>query len=107
MINPGTYGVTGAITMQTLDANNAAVDTGTFTLPPGYFTHGNITSFTVTPQNSGVGTYPAAYTFNVIPNGEIPRYGYLWIDLPPDVEIINERDFEDSCGTGLFAFTNT
>lgn len=47
------------------------------------------------------------YDFNIQPNGEVPRYGYLEINLPESVSIVNERDFEDSCGENLFAFTNT
>lgn len=41
------------------------------------------------------------------PNGEIPRYGYLQIDLPDEVTITNDRYFEDSCGENIEAFTNT
>ena len=37
----------------------------------------------------------------------MPRYAYLEIQLPDEVDIINERDFEDSCGENLFAFTNS
>ena len=47
------------------------------------------------------------YDFNIQPNGEIPRYGYLQIDLPDEVTITNERYFEDSCGENIEAFTNT
>ena len=45
IINPGTYGATGAITVKTLDSTNTAVDTGTDTMAAGYFTAGNITTF--------------------------------------------------------------
>ena len=37
----------------------------------------------------------------------MPRYGYLEIQLPEEVTIVNERDFEDDCGENLYAFTNT
>ena len=107
IINPGTYGATGAITVKTLDSLNAAVDTGTYTMAAGYFTAGNITTFSITPDNSAVGSYPVKYKFNIIPNGEVARYGYLEIALPAEIEIVNERDFEDSCGEKVYGFTNT
>lgn len=37
----------------------------------------------------------------------MPRYGYFEINLPDSVDIIDENDFENSCGEDLFAFTNT
>ena len=107
IINPGTYDATGAITVNTLDSTSTKVDTGTYTMAAGYFTAGNITTFSIAPENSAVGTYPVKYKFNVIPNGEVARYGYLEIDLPDEVVIIEERDFEDSCGESVYGFTNT
>ena len=107
MINPGTFDDTQAITISTIDEYNDEIDTGTYTFDQGYFTEGTITTFTVKPQSSSVGDYPVKYDFNVQPNGEVPRYGYLEINLPDGVTIVNERDFEDSCGENLYAFTNT
>lgn len=37
----------------------------------------------------------------------MPRYAFLVISLPPEVGIVDERDFEDSCGEDLHAFTHT
>lgn len=93
--------------MHTIDENEGEVDEGSFTIDPGYFTHGNITTFTVKPQSSSVGAYPVKYDFNVVPCGEVPRYGYFEINLPDSVDIIDENDFENSCGEDLYAFTNT
>ena len=107
VINPGTFDATGEITIYTIDEYSSAVDTGYYTFDQGYFTHGNITTFTVRPQDSSVGQYPVKYDFNIVPNGEVPRRGYLEINLPDEVDIINDRDFEDSCGEDLYAFTNT
>ena len=72
-----------------------------------YFTTGNITLFTVSPQKSGVGLYPVKYDFRLIPNGEVLRYGYLKIDLPDDTFILDDNDFETSCGEDVYGFTNT
>ena len=36
----------------------------------------------------------------------MPRSSYLEIQLPEEVTIVNERDFEDECGENLFAFTS-
>lgn len=107
VINPGTFDDTGEIKIITIDENSDEVDGGSYTLDAGYFTEGNITTFTVSPQDSSVGNYPVKYDFNIVPNGDIPRYGYLEISLPDEVEIINENDFENSCGEDLYAFTNT
>ena len=37
----------------------------------------------------------------------MPRYAYLEIQLPEEVQIVDDNDFENSCGEDLFAFTNT
>ena len=107
VISPGTYDQTQAIDIITIDEYSAEVDAGSYTFDQGYFTEGNITTFTVKPQSSSVGAYPVKYDFNIQPNGEVPRYGYMEITLPAEVDIVNERDFEDSCGEDLFAFTNS
>lgn len=107
VISPGTYGTTGEITVNTIDSSETVVDQGFWTFDAGYFTEGNITTFTISPQSTGVGEDPVKYDFNVQPNGEIPRYGYLQIDLPDEVTITNDRYFEDSCGEDIEAFTNS
>lgn len=49
IINPGTYDATGAIVISTTDEYGAEVDIGDYTFDAGYFTAGNITTFTVAP----------------------------------------------------------
>ena len=49
IINPGTYGSTGEITINTLDSSDVVLDTGFWQFDPGYFTAGNITTFTIIP----------------------------------------------------------
>jgi hypothetical protein len=93
--------------LSTIDSNGDPIDTGDFTLDSGYFTTGNVTLFTVSPQETGVGLYPVKYDFRVIPNGEVERYGYLKIDLPDDTFILDDNDFETSCGEDVYGFTNT
>ena len=61
----------------------------------------------MTPESTAVGNYPVKYSFNVVPNGDVTRYGYLQLDLPDQVTIVNDRDFEDSCGEDILHFTNT
>lgn len=107
ILNPGTMDSTGAITLATIDSNSDVIDTGTYTIDSGYFTKGNITTFTVTPQETGVGLYPVTYDFRVVPNGDCIRYSYLKIDLPDEIEIQDDNDFETSCGEDLTGFTNT
>ena len=77
VISPGTFDSTGEITLSTMDSTDVNVDVGTYTFSSGYFTAGNITTFTVAAADTGVGIYPVSYTFNVVPNGEVDRYGYL------------------------------
>ena len=89
------------------DSSGNNQDEGTYTFDAGYFTTGNITVFTVSPESTAVGNYPVKYSFNVVPNGDVTRYGYLQIDLPDEVTIVNDRDFEDSCGEDILHFTNT
>ena len=82
------------------------VNSGTYTFNPGYFTTGNITTFTVVPESTATNAYPVNYTFNIVPNGEISRNSYILIDLPDEVLIEEDNDFETSCGFDLYAFTN-
>ena len=77
VINPGTYGSTGEIQINTIDSSSAVIDQGSYTFDAGYFTPGTVTKYTITPQSSGVGEDPVKYDFNVQPNGEIPLKGYL------------------------------
>lgn len=49
IINPGTYGSTGEITINTIDSSDVVQDQGFWEFDPGYFTEGNITTFTVIP----------------------------------------------------------
>ena len=49
VINPGTYGVTGEILVNTIDSLSIVQDSGSYTFLGGYFTYGNITTFTVIP----------------------------------------------------------
>ena len=77
VISPGTFDSTSEITLSTMDSTDVNVDVGTYTFSSGYFTAGNITTFTVAAADTGVGIYPVSYTFNVVPNGEVDRYGYL------------------------------
>ena len=107
VINPGTFGATGEITINTIDASETVVDQGAWVFDAGYFTTGTVTKFTVSPQSSAVGEDQVKYDFNVQPNGEIPRYGYLQLELPEEVTITSDRYFEDSCGENIEAFTNT
>ena len=79
VISPGTFDATQEIKIITIDEYSAEVDGGSYTFDQGYFTEGNITTFTVSPQSSSVGAYPVKYDFNIQPNGEMPRYAYLEI----------------------------
>lgn len=49
VISPGTYGTTGEITVNTIDSSGTVVDQGFWTFDAGYFTEGNITTFTISP----------------------------------------------------------
>ena len=106
IINPGTMEQTQAINVSTLDSNNDVIDSGSYTLDSGYFTKGNVTVFTVTPQETGVGLYPVTYDFRIMPNGDLIRYTYLKIDLPDEIIIDDDNDFETSCGSNIEGFTN-
>lgn len=48
-----------------------------------------------------------SYDFRIVPNGDLVRYSYLKIDLPAEIEIQDDNDFETSCGFDLEGFTNT
>ena len=106
IINPGTYNAYSDITIAVLDADDEELAASSYQFRSGYFTAGNITTFTVSPQSTAVNDYPTNYTFNVIPNGEIERYAYLVIELPDEVEILEDNDLETFCGYNLYAFTN-
>ena len=45
------------------------------------------------------------YDFTIQPNGEIPIGAYIEIELPTEIEIVDEDDFEASCGEDLYVFT--
>lgn len=108
VISPGTISdATKAIKIDTIDSYGNPVDTGSYTFDQRYFTPGNITTFTVKAQSSAVGLAPVKYDFNIVPNGEVPRYGYIELKLPVEVSIPNEKDFENSCGEHLYALTNS
>lgn len=109
IINPGVFDAEyGEIIVETIEEDGTSVvDTGAFQQFQSTFTYGNVTEFTVKPQSSSVGMYPVKYDFSVVPNGDVPRYGYLELSLPDEIVIIEENDFENACGEDLYAFTNT
>ena len=107
IISPGTFGITKAITINTIDKIGNVFDTGSFALPSGYFTTGTVTFYSVWSQDTTPGAYPVKYDFTVTPNGEVQQSGYLSINLPNDIFISNKSDFETSCGLDLSGFTNS
>ncbi len=110
IMNPGTFGAVGEGQFYTMDAAQKQLDAGTWQIPAGTFTNGNITAFTVDPLSSGVGEWPVKYRFTVKTSGEIDRYCYFVIDLPEALWIADDesrvRAFEDRCGENLFGTTN-
>ena len=111
IINPGSFDDTGTGQIYTTDPQGKDLDKGTWSMPKDYYKSGNITTYRALPSSFGVGEFPVAYQFTVTPNGEIPRYSYLLLDLPEELAIPNEQSrinrFETSCGKNLSGFTNT
>ena len=103
--NPGVYGETGEIMVQTLDNLGNAIDTGTFKIDKDYYTISNFTSFQVQPLTQGVGQFPVDYRFILTPVGEMPIYSYFKIKIPSEIQISDETALESSCGKNLYAFT--
>jgi len=67
------------------------LDIGTWQIPQGYYTNGNITSFTVNPLSTAVGEQPVKYQFNLKTSGEIFRYSYFLITLPEDLWVPDDE----------------
>ena len=74
---------------------------GRYALDDDLWTPGNITTFTVEALSEGVGAYPVEYRFHVQPVGEICQECYFAIDIPPEIEIVDEIALIDECGTNL------
>lgn len=97
--NPGQLGATDDITIETIDQTDSQVDVGKWKFLDGYYKHGNITTFEVTPLSDGLGKFPVNYRFHIVPNGEICQECYFWLEIPPEIEVIDRNAFEYKCAS--------
>jgi len=80
--NPTTFGNSYSVQVESLSETDGAVDVGTFTIVDTLIVKGSINSFTIVPQDYGVGQYPTFYDFTVQPSGEMYEDSYLVLTLP-------------------------
>lgn len=62
--NPTVTGSSYSINFEILSDTSGVVDLGSFTFDDDLIVSGEIWSFTVEPQDTGVGQYPVAYDFS-------------------------------------------
>ena len=63
--------------------------------------------FTVTPLDTGVGSFPVTYRFIIQPAGEFWTKSTILITLPDEVRVSDERNLEKRCGANMSGFTYT
>lgn len=92
------------IKFEILSDTNGAVDVGTFALKKKWIEQGEIWNFQVEPQNYGVGQFPVFYKFTVQPSGEIHTDSEIFLTLPDEIYIYNEKELEKYCTYNLTGF---
>lgn len=95
------------VMFETISDTDGVVDIGYYTIKKDLMTKGNITTFSVTPQNYGVGQFPVFYDFKIQPSGELYRYSYIRIVMPDEIRIYSEREIEKNCNYNLKGFTSS
>jgi hypothetical protein len=104
IVNPPWTTMTDPIGVAVSSGSQGAIDLGSFSLPPNYFTRGYIKKFTVVPEDYRVGNFPVKYKFTIQPTGEVWKLSYFEITIPEEVEIWDEDDLERKCDYNVQGF---
>ena len=99
--------ITNTVNIFTSNAADTVLDSGSYIMPTGYFTVGNIPSYEVFPLTGGINSTPVDYKFTVKPNGNINQGSSIKIVLPTEITVANPATFVTQTGSSLSGFAES